>query len=321
MSDANDTLLMPTSQPPPDFYDESDSDNVCYLCNNPRYSLVYEVTHYGFPFKFLRCQCGLIKQAPMPNEKFFDWFFNSEIFFSSKKTGKSEIWGFYDFFKDEPCRLATSRLRYRRLRTFLDRDRPLEILKVGPATGTFLHIASQHGHHATGCDVSERFVDYAKQTYKVQIDHGRFEKMNYKNEQFDAILLFNVIENIPNQVEFFQAVRRTLKPGGYFILNFVDEKRNAIANIQKERYFLFRPPICYVFNLAVLKQALTKFDLDPVVWYRDIRFLHLEKIFTLLDWKWPLTVANHLGIHQQPFPIYAYPSKILVARRRLAGAA
>jgi SAM-dependent methyltransferase len=304
----------PVRQPPPDFYDPADGDNVCYLCGEPSYRLVHRVTHYGFPFEFKRCQCGLIKQTPMPNQRFFEWFFNSEVFFSSRRTGNSEIWGFYDYFKDEPCRLATSRLRYRRLRDFLDRG-SLEILKIGPATGTFLHVANQHGHHAIGCDVSERFVDYARTTYGVQIDRGRFERMGYAEGRFDVILLFNVIENVPNQSEFLTAVRRALKPGGLFILNFVDEQRNLVAALQKDRYFLYRPPICYVYSLPVMRRVLARFGFETVTWYRDIRYLHLEKVSTLLGWRWLLALARGLRIHRLPFPIYAYPSRILVARR------
>ena len=303
--------------PPPAFYDQDDSDNVCYLCNDPDYELLYEVTHYGFPFTFKRCRrCGLVKQTPMPNEQFFEWFFNAELFFSAKKTGKSEIWGFYDYFKDEPCRLATSQRRYRKLGKFFDVGRPLEVMKIGPSTGSFLYVANQHGHHAIGCDVSERFVGYAKEHYNVQIDHGRFEHLGYAGEQFDVVLLFNVIENVPNQVEFLEAVARTLKPGGLFILNFVNEKNNLVSRLQKERYFLYRPPICYVYTLPVMERVLDTFGFDVVANYRDVRYLHVEKIATLLGWKWPLTLASRLGLHHRPFPIYAYPSRILVARRR-----
>ena len=62
---------------PQEYYDLNDSDNVCYLCGNPNYELLYEVNHFDLPFVFKKCQCGLIKQTPMPNKHFFEWFFNS----------------------------------------------------------------------------------------------------------------------------------------------------------------------------------------------------------------------------------------------------
>jgi hypothetical protein len=160
--------------PRPEFYDEYDSDNVCYLCGDPRYTPLYQVTHYDFPFTFQQCACGMVQQTPMSNEQFFDWFFNSDVFFSSRKTGKDSIWDYYDYFADEANRLATSEWRYSRL-AHLFQGGSLRIMKIGPATGTFLHVAQQHGHKVLGCDVSSQFIQYARENYDVQIDQGRFE--------------------------------------------------------------------------------------------------------------------------------------------------
>jgi ubiquinone/menaquinone biosynthesis C-methylase UbiE len=251
----------------------------------------------------------------MPNLDFFNWFFNSDTFTSSKASNKSEIWGYYDYFADEFCRLATSEARYKKLRQLFDVGRPLEIMKVGPATGTFLYVAQNHGHHAMGCDVSSEFVNYAQEHYDVQIDNGRFERMDYSDEQFDVIVLFNVIENIPNQEEFLEEVLRTLKNGGYFILNVVDMERNIIAKLQKSKYFLYRPPVTYIYTMNVLNKVLEKYGFKVVKQFRDIRYVHIEKIAALLRWKWLLSIARLARIHRIPFPIYMYPSKIVVAKK------
>ena len=138
--------------------------------------------HFGYPIRFQQCQCGLQKQTPMPNQAFFDWFFNSEVFFSSQKTSQKNIWGYHDYFADEPCRLATSRRRYRVLRRWFEERPGSNIMKIGPATGTMLHVLKQHGHQVLGCDVSNRFAQYAMQNYQVPIDIGRFEKQGYAQD-------------------------------------------------------------------------------------------------------------------------------------------
>jgi SAM-dependent methyltransferase len=252
----------------------------------------------------------------MPNRAFFEWFFNSDLFVSGKQHAEGKIWGFYDYFKDEPSRLATSRRRYEELRPWLEGEgRPLDILKIGPSTGTFLHVANEHGHNAIGCDVSAQFVDYARETYGVRIDHGRFEELGYEDGRFDAIFLFNVIENVPNQEEFLREVHRCLKPGGYFVVNFVDMKHNLLAKLQGDRYFIYRPPICYVYDRDVMRRVLGKFGFEVVKRLRDRRYLTVEKVSTLLGWRWPLVLAGKLGLHRKKFRIYAYPSWIWIARR------
>lgn len=306
---------MTISAPPDEYYDSDDGTNRCPACHEPRFSLLHRIEHFGFPFEFHRCACGLIKQAPMPNEDFFEWFFNSELFFSAKKTDSDEIWGFYDYFKDESSRLKTARRRFRRLSRLLPWGKPRRIMKIGPSTGTFLYTAAQAGHDAIGCDVSDRFVQFAQDHYGVRIDHGRFERLGYADEEFDAILLFNVIENVPNIDEFLAAVARTLKPGGHFILNHVEMRRNLLARLQRDKYFLFRPPICYAFEDAALQQLLSAHGLVLRHRFLDIRYLHLEKISTLLRWRWLLRLAEHTGTARLEFPIWAYPSRISIFER------
>lgn len=314
-SDASAVAKNDATRPKPEFYDENDSDNICFLCGEPKYTTTHEVTHYGFPFKFQRCRCGLEKQTPMPNEKFFEWFFNSDLFYSAKESKSKKIWGFYDYFKDEPCRMATSRHRYKKLRDIFEVSRPLNIMKIGPSTGTMLSVAKEYGHNVLGCDVSSGFVQYAKEHYGVQIDHGRFERMPYEDEQFDVVMLFNVVENIPNQDEFFRAVYKKLKKNGYFIVNHVEMKGNLIAALQKEKYFIYRPPICYVYEGRVLQTILEKYGFKQVRRLRDIRYLHMEKILTLLDWPLPLRILKFLHLERVMFPIYAYPSQITVSQK------
>lgn len=300
--------------PRPEFYDEHDNDNVCYLCENPRYASLYHVTHYDFPFAFQQCACGMVKQTPMPNEQFFEWFFNSDVFFSSKQSDKDSIWGYYDYFADEPNRLATSQWRYRKL-AHLFENSPLNIMKIGPATGTFLHVAQQHGHHVLGCDVSNQFAQFARENYNVQIDQGRFERQPYDDGQFDVVMLLNVIENVPNQVELLEGIRRTIKPGGYFVLNYVDMQNNVIAALQKSKYFLYRPPVCYAYTGSVMRRVLEKFGFEIVETHRDMRTMNVEKVVTLLGWRRVQQLARAFKISRLSFRTYAYPSRIVVARR------
>jgi ubiquinone/menaquinone biosynthesis C-methylase UbiE len=300
---------------PVDYFDHDDGTNVCFHCGAPRYELVHEVKHFDFPFSFYQCGCGLVKQAPMPNERFFKWFFNSDVFFSSKRKQKRHIWGYYDYFADEANRLATSRLRYRKLKHWFAGG-PKQVMKIGPATGTFLHVAQQHGHAVRGCDVSAQFIQHARQHYGVTIDHGRFEQQPYGDQQFDIVMLLNVIENVPNLKEFLAAIHRTLKPGGAFILNFVDMQNNLIASMQDSRYFLYRPPVCYIFTMPVLRRVLDQAGFTIAEIHRDFRIVNLDKILSLLNLRTLQKACQVLRINRWALPVYAYPSRIIVAQRK-----
>ena len=303
---------------PDEYFDHGDGTNSCFLCEQPDYKLKYKVDHFEFPFDFYECQCGNIKQCPMPNQSFFEWFFNSDTFFAAEATDNKEIWGYYDYFKDESSRINTSKNRYRRLKKYLEKSgKPLRIMKIGPATGTMLHVCKTNGHSVIGCDVSSKFANYASTNYGVEIVNGRFEKMNFESNSFDVLFLFNVVENVPNLDEFMREIHRTLKPGGLFISNYVPIDNNFVAKIQKSKYFLYRPPICYIFTKERYYHMLNKFGFSVKGTKLDIRYMHLEKLFTLLRWKGFYKVSKWLGISRINFPIYAYPSKIVIAEKQV----
>ncbi len=138
----------------------------------------------------------------------------------------------------------------------------MEILKIGPATGSFLGIAKQMGHNVHGIDMSQRFIEFAQKTYDIRIKHGQFEHQGFGDGKFDIIVMFSVLENINNIDKFFSEVYRVLKPGGYFIFNFVDMKNNLVERLQKEKYFIYRPPVCYIFTLPVMDKVLEKYSLN-----------------------------------------------------------
>ena len=96
----------------------------------------------------------------------------------------------------------------------------------------------------------------------------------------------------------------------------LDMRRNWLAALQKERYFLYRPPVTYIYDLPVLERTLNQFGFEIEAVYRDVRYLHLEKITTLLGWRWAWAAARGAGVHRIRFPIYAYPSRILLTRRK-----
>jgi SAM-dependent methyltransferase len=240
---------------------------------------------------------------------------NSEIFMSSRRSESQNIWGYYDYLEDEPFRLATSERRYQRLRRFLPSDRSIDILKIGASTGSFLHVANQHGDKAVGCDVSSRFVEFAKRQYGVHVDHGRFEEIGYPSASFDTILMLSVLENVPNPPRLLDEVHRVLRPGGHFIFNFIEMKLNLIAALQKEKYFLFRPPVTYIYNGTVIRRVLDLKGFRIAHNLPDMRYMHLGKILTLLGWNSIHNLADGLRLASRAFPIYAYPSRIIIATR------
>jgi len=92
----------------------------------------------------------------------------------------------------------------------------LRVLEVGSGLGFFLDVCEELGIMAEGCDIAERAVSYANRR-RERVRLGTLDD-HYRNESFDAIFAFNLIEHLTHPESFFVEAKRGLKPGGMLVL-------------------------------------------------------------------------------------------------------
>jgi SAM-dependent methyltransferase len=124
---------------------------------------------------------------------------------------------------DEAARgyLAQSaRWRYeatRRLRWLWATTRPAALLEAGSAGGFFLEAAARAGIRASGVELSEPLVRYARDELGAKVRHGLFEA-GAPPDPVQAVCAFHVLERVDDPAEFLAAARRALAPRGWLAL-------------------------------------------------------------------------------------------------------
>ena len=101
------------------------------------------------------------------------------------------------------------------------------VLEIGCGEAGNLKPFLDIGCHCTGNDISCSRIELGKKFFA---NHNNIEKLNFICEdiynvqptgnQFDLIIMRDVIEHIPNQERFMGFVKSFLKPGGKFFLAF-----------------------------------------------------------------------------------------------------
>lgn len=95
---------------------------------------------------------------------------------------------------------------------------PLEnllVLDVGTGTGSFLEECKKRGITAVGHDASEIAVEMAAQSSGLRVEHKKIpEDYGATKEEYDVVLLLDVLEHVENDKEGLEAALRVLKPGG-----------------------------------------------------------------------------------------------------------
>lgn len=116
----------------------------------------------------------------------------------------------------------------RRARRIIEEINPREgdkILEVGCGDGFYLHLLSNLGIKnlkLVGVDVDKNALKSARKNLKgkkVTLKHGDvMEKLPFKDNSFDKIIMSEVAEHLPDDVKGLKEVYRVIKPGGILCL-------------------------------------------------------------------------------------------------------
>jgi 2-polyprenyl-3-methyl-5-hydroxy-6-metoxy-1,4-benzoquinol methylase len=88
------------------------------------------------------------------------------------------------------------------------------LLDVGCFQGRFLHAAARSGWQATGTEIARDAADYARKNRGLDVRLGPLEEIRFADGSFDAVVLLDVIEHVPDPRRTMEEVRRVLRPGG-----------------------------------------------------------------------------------------------------------
>lgn len=97
---------------------------------------------------------------------------------------------------------------------------PQHILEMGCGWGYFLKLAASRGYRVTGCTVSQRQHEYARELNRQEIASGhvtvRLEDYRNMPGDYDAVVSTGFFEHVGSQywVEHFRKVKQYLRPAG-----------------------------------------------------------------------------------------------------------
>ena len=120
---------------------------------------------------------------------------------------------------------------------------PRTVLELGCGWGYFLKLAASRGYTVTGCTVSQRQYDYARELNQKEIAAGKVTLLleDYRNMpgQYDAVISTGFFEHVGSQywVEHFRKVKQYLQPGGVAMVQTMLCNRFDPANAKKLNFF------------------------------------------------------------------------------------
>lgn len=261
--------------------------------------------------------CRLGRLAPMPGEHELDEVYASRAYFE----GGGRV-GYADYAGDAAQFARTFRDKLSNLRRF---GHVTDLLEVGCGPGYFLLEARRAGiAGAVGVDRNPWAVEETRRRgFEAYL--GSIAALP-ADRSFDAVVLLDVLEHIPDPEPFLAAVAARLRPGGRILL-MTPNIRSLLARFSGRRWVSFKiPEHVHYFSPRSIRRLLNRAGFDvltcrPAGQWVTLDFA-LDRLARLVPRPSAVLAAAARGLGLRAAAIFVPNGSIdVVARRRPGNAA
>lgn len=215
------------------------SDFICKNCGGRLGRLKFRFNDHGKTI--IECiSCGLLALNPMPSENDLNLVYNESYFKNEHLTGKqlNEIYGYVDYISERINKQRGYKRICQKINAYLfSENLPPRLLDFGCGLGHFLDSAYDFGLHVEGVEFNNYAIDYIKKRYAYKI--WSFDEFNKLNDQYDVIVLFDVIEHLREPFELLTQLKKLLSNHGLMVISTMDSN-SLISRLMGKRLEDFR---------------------------------------------------------------------------------
>lgn len=139
------------------------------------------------------------------------------------------------------------------------------LLDVGSGPGLFLHTARGRKWECFGIEPSHVAATYSRQKFGLDVHHGVFDDdfVNGRRDLYDAVVLTEVLEHVPDPETFLRRAHTALKVGGMVLVvvpNDYSILQGALVQQGLKKWWLAPPAHLNYFNAKSLSGLFKRCD-------------------------------------------------------------
>lgn len=150
-----------------------------------------------------------------------------------------------------------------------------KILDIGAGTGDFVAFMEKCGYRAEGIEParepSESAREFGLNIHTSDLSNWAGNEANHGS--YDAVVLVNVLEHVPDPEVVLAQSANLLRPGGMLVIrvpnDFTEIQEAAERKINKKAWWIFAPDHINYFNVESLGNLLTNFNFDIITEMSD----------------------------------------------------
>jgi|GEM_PF-3402380 len=181
----------------------------------------------------------------------------------------------FDEFKIEPYSYFYTKTLFDR---YVPHNRKAKILDVGVGAGRMLRNLKYHGfNNLYAIDVDLQYKKHlANEGIKVKQCNLEKDKIPFKDNTFDIVVSFHVVEHVRNSNNYFLEIRRVLKKGGLFICETPDFSKTY------KKIFYSDPTHVTPLQLDSLKKVFKMYDYEIIYAAPSGTYSPIQKAYNLI---------------------------------------
>lgn len=231
----------------------------CNLCNGRGMHRVADTdSKNGEPLDVFLCNtCGLIQQAPLPDEESLAKYYSTLYRIDYKGTRQPRARHVF-----RSAGQAVDRLKFLK-RAGLHSG---SLLDIGAGSGEFVAMSRKAGYRASGIEPNLGYSEYARNEYAVGVRTGEIRDAKGRH---DIVTLFHVLEHLRSPDETFARLHRLLNPDGRLFIEVPWILSGAIS--PTNRYF--KAHLFYFDAQSLAACASRHFEMTDVETKGNLRML------------------------------------------------
>lgn len=168
------------------------------------------------------------------------------------------------------------------------------ILDIGAAAGFFLKVAKDAGWETCGVEPSKWSSSYANKNYHVNVEQGTLSEAKFKNNYFDVITIWDVLEHVSDPTQELKEIYRILKPGGMLVINYPDFGTPMAKIAGSKWWFLLSVHLFYFDQKSIRNLLLKQGFINPFfkAYWQSLSLGHLSKMLGLYSKQLSLLVEK-----------------------------
>jgi 2-polyprenyl-3-methyl-5-hydroxy-6-metoxy-1,4-benzoquinol methylase len=144
------------------------------------------------------------------------------------------------------------------------------LLDIGPNIGTCLDLSRQAGWETYGIEINEEAARYCREERGLNVISGQLNDDTFPRSHFDAVIMGDVIEHLPDPMATVRLIRAMLKPGGIVVISTpnIDSLAGRLLQIKPEEHLYYFSPA--TISILLDKAGLEIVQMGPLDRYHNV---------------------------------------------------